>query len=409
MSLGASNFSLALRNTVRHRTRSAIALIAISFSVIALLLAGGFIEWIFWAISVATIETGLGHVQVVRPGYMDSGTADPFSYLLPESSPELSALEHAPHVKVVAPRLNFSGLVSHNETTLSFVGQGVDPTKEAIVSGHLQIPKGKGLSAQDPEGVIVGEGLAANLGVVPGDKIVLLATSASKGINAVECHVQGIFSTRFKAYDDTAIHVPINVARRLLRASGTHIWVVSLDDTENTVTTLARFQSQFKSETLQFVPWFELADFYRKTVTLLSSQMVVVRVIIGVIIVLSISNMLIMNVLERTGEIGTLMAMGARRKQILSLFLSEGLLLGLIGATSGLLVGFVLGQIISAVGIPMPPPPGRSAGYSGEILITWKLAAGAFVLAVGTTALASVYPAWKGSRLIIVDALRHNR
>ena len=116
-----------------------------------------------------------------------------------------------------------------------------------------------------------------------------------------------------------------------------------------------------------------------------------------------------MNVLERTGEIGTLMAMGTRRREILKQFLWEGFLLGLIGATIGLVVGVVLARGISAVGIPMPPPPGRTVGYSGEILVTWGLAAGAFALAIFTTMLASLYPAWKGSHLEIVDALRHNR
>ena len=133
------------------------------------------------------------------------------------------------------------------------------------------------------------------------------------------------------------------------------------------------------------------------------------RLILGLIIVLSISNTLIMNVLERTSEIGTLLAMGARRRQILKLFLSEGLLLGLVGGILGLMLGLVLARIISAIGIPMPPPPGRSAGYSAQILITWRLAAGAFALAVGTTLLASIYPAWKASRLVIADALRTNR
>jgi putative ABC transport system permease protein len=168
-------------------------------------------------------------------------------------------------------------------------------------------------------------------------------------------------------------------------------------------------RARFGATNLEFIPWFDLSDFYNKSVTLLSSQMVVVRTIIGLIIVLSISNVLIMSVLERTGEIGTLMAMGTRRREILKQFLWEGFLLGLIGATIGVVVGVVLARLISAVGLPMPPPPGRQVGYSGQILVTWGLAVGTFALAIFTTMLASVYPAWKGSHLEIVDALRHNR
>ena len=81
--MSPSTASLALRNTFRHRTRSAIALTAIGFGLVALLLAGGFIEWIYWATREAAIQNGLGHIHVVRPGYRDSGTANPLAYLLP--------------------------------------------------------------------------------------------------------------------------------------------------------------------------------------------------------------------------------------------------------------------------------------------------------------------------------------
>jgi putative ABC transport system permease protein len=57
----------------------------------------------------------------------------------------------------------------------------------------------------------------------------------------------------------------------------------------------------------------------------------------------------------------------------------------------------------------MPPPPGRSEGYIGKIMVSWGLVLSALLLAMVTTLLAGLYPAWKASRLVIVDALRHNR
>jgi len=403
------DLKLAVRNTYRHRTRTAIAISAIGFGVMALLLAGGFVEWIFWATAEAAIQTGLGHIRVVRPGYQERGVSNPFPYLLPETSPELSALTGAPHVTGVTPRLNFSGLVSHGETTLAFIGEGVNPDNEHLVNRYLEIAEGENLSGLDPKGFILGRGLAASLGVRPGDNVVLLATTASGGMNAVEGHVRGLFSTGAKAFDDVALRVPIESSRTLLSVAGAHIWVVSLDRTEQTPESVAELRARFAETGLQFIPWFDLADYYTKTVALLTSQMDVVRLIIGLIIVLSISNTLIMNVLERTSEIGTLMAMGTRRREILTLFLSEGLLLGIAGGALGLAAGVALAEIISAVGIPMPPPPGRSSAYSAAILVTWRLAAGAFAIAIATTVAASIYPAWKASRLAIVDALRHSR
>jgi putative ABC transport system permease protein len=135
----------------------------------------------------------------------------------------------------------------------------------------------------------------------------------------------------------------------------------------------------------------------------------VMKLIIAVIIVLSISNTMTMSVLERTGEIGTAMALGVRRAGILRQFVTEGVLIGTLGGVLGVLLGVVLALAISGVGIPMPPPPGMGRGFVGEIRITGGLVVDAVVLALATTLLASLYPAWKASRMEVVDALRHNR
>ena len=90
------------------------------------------------------------------------------------------------------------------------------------------------------------------------------------------------------------------------------------------------------------------------------------------------------------------------------LFIIEGLLLGLIGGIAGVVIGFLLAKLISSVGIPMPPPPGMDVGFTGKIQTSWNLSMGALALAIITTLVGSIYPAWKASRMEIVDALRHN-
>ena len=75
----------------------------------------------------------------------------------------------------------------------------------------------------------------------------------------------------------------------------------------------------------------------------------------------------------------------------------------------GLAIAFPLGILISRIGIPMPAPPGMAHGFVGQILITPRLAAEGWALAFVTAVLASIYPAWRASRLSIVDALRYNR
>jgi putative ABC transport system permease protein len=225
----------------------------------------------------------------------------------------------------------------------------------------------------------------------------------------VEGRVRGLISTGIKAYDDRAARIPISRGRELLRVQGSHLWVVAISASEWTDEVAKYLRARLPPDRFEVVSWFDLSDFYRKSVVLLSRQLDGVALLIGVIIVLGISNTLTMNVLERTGEIGTLMAMGTPRRQILRLFVLEGLLLGVIGGVVGLAIGYLLAQALSYVGIPMPPPPGRTEGYSAQIIVTVPIALSGLAVAVCSTILASLYPALKASRLPIVDALRHNR
>ena len=404
-----ANLLIAARNLTRNRRRALAALLTVAVGAMSLILADGFIQWVFWGMRESTIQSQSGHIQVVRPGYLSTGAANPYAYLLPENSPQRRAIESIPGIKLVAPRLAVTGLISHGETTVAFVADGVDPHKEAELSKALRIAEGRDLAGATAKEVILGHGLARNLDVRPGATVALLA-NAGGSINAVEAKVAGIFVSTNQAYDDSALRLPIGLAQSLLRVNGAHAWLVLLNDTERTDDYLKQFRTRFPTPAnkLEFVPWYQQADFYNKTVALFSQQMNVLRLIIGCIIVLSISNMLVMNVLERTGEIGTLLAIGFKRKKILHLFAIEGLLLGLGGASLGLVAGYGLAEFISAIGIPMPPPPGMEEGYTGKIRITLNVMMNAFLVVFITTALAGLYPAWKASRLQIINALRHN-
>jgi putative ABC transport system permease protein len=400
---------LAARNIGRQRRRSLIAISAVAFGVTALILATGFIEHIFLIFREATIRTQLGHLQIVKPGYHDAGKANPSAFMLPDVIPQLDEANESNRIKTIAPRLSFSGLISHGPSTISFIGDGVSPQQEVAFGDALQISSGKNLSSDDPRAVIIGEGLARNLGVNIGDRVVLLASTVSGGTNAVEVTVRGLFHTVSKTYDDAALRLPLATARELLRTKGSHVWIVLLNDTAQTDAVLAKVRDKLPKDQFEVVPWYRLSDFYNKTAVLFTKQIQGLRLIIALIILLCISNTMIMSVLERIGEIGTTMALGVKRRGVLRLFLCEGVLLGCVGAILGLVAGIALAQIISAIGIPMPAPPGKTHGYLGGILVTWSMCVQAFIVAVLTTLLASIYPAWRASRMQIVDSLRYNR
>lgn len=404
-----ADFLLAGRNLRRSSQRTLVAVLTVASGIIAFLLAGGFIAWIFQDMREATIRSQLGHIQIVLPGYFEKGIADPYAFLLPADSAEQKLVERTAGVASVTPRLAFSGLASHGDVTLAFVGEGIDPERERPISSRIRIQSGKDLEGPEQAAVLLGEGLAHSLGVKAGDAIVLLATAANGSPNAIEISVAGTFATISKEYDDVALRLPIALARKLMRVQGATSWVVLLDRTEDTPAAVASLRGQLSAAGFELVPWTALADFYNKTVVLFSKQVSVVKFIIGLIIVLTISNTQTMSVLERTREIGTSLAIGQRRRVVLRMFLAEGVLIGALGGVAGIVFGYLLAALISFVGIPMPPPPGMAHGYIGQILISPALAGEALVLALLTTLLASLMPAWKASRMNIVDALRYNQ
>jgi putative ABC transport system permease protein len=397
---------LALRNLRRNPKRTLVAIATVASGIVAFLLAGGFINWIFHDMREATIHSQLGHIQIVRPGYFEKGIADPYAFLLPADSGELAQLEKTTGLTSITPRLAFSGLASFGDVTVTFSGEGIDPVREKPISTRITIKEGRDLERLDESSAILGEGLAKSLGVKPGDLIVLLGTAANGSANAIEVTVAGTFFTIYKDYDDSALRLPIPLARKLMRVNGATSWVALLDKTENTKETIQLVRPSLPAKDYQIVPWTELADFYNKTVVLFSKQVDVVKIIIGLIIILTISNTQTMSVLERTMEIGTSLAIGVRGSEIMQLFLLEGALIGIAGGLIGVSLGYGLAEAISAIGIPMPPPPGMAHGYTGQILVSSSLAIDALVLALLTTLLASVMPAWKASRMNIVDALR---
>lgn len=405
------DLGLALRNVTRQTRRSALGLIAVVIGVVALILAAGFFEWNYDAMREGMIQARLGHAQVVKKGYFESGSSDPFAFLIPETTEDRSLLEVAPHVVTVAPRLSFNGLISRGDSTIAFMGQGVDPAREAKLSGAIRIVEGEGLSSAGGKEVILGKGLAENLGARVGDTVVLLATTVTRGVSAVEVKVTGIFVTSAKAYDDYALRMPIKTSQELLRVSGVHAWIVLLNRTDNTDDFVERLGPKLKAKDIDFLPWHALpeADFYNKTVALFGKQMGFLRFLVSIIIVLSISNTLMNNVRERIGEIGTCMALGDTRAVVRRRFMVEGAVMGFVGGMVGVIAGTILGIVIDRIGIPMPPPPGMSIGYTAGIRLTFGIGFGSLVLASFTAFLAGLYPAWNASRLPIVDALRQAR
>ena len=135
-------------------------------------------------------------------------------------------------------------------------------------------------------------------------------------------------------------------------------------------------------------------------------QFGVLRLIVLLMVVLAVVGAINMAVFERAGEFGTMRALGNRSGDVLRLIVLEGAVLGVVGALAGLALGWAASWALSEVGIPMPPPPNANLEYIARIRLSPSVVAGAGIVGVLATFLASVVPALRVSRLPVVEALR---
>jgi putative ABC transport system permease protein len=399
---------LALRNIFRHRLRTALTLAAIMAGVMVLILSGGFIEDLFVQLREATIHSQLGHIQIYQSGYFQHGRRDPYHYMIANPDSLVAEIGSQPHVTQIMRRLNFSGLLTTGHADIPIAGEAVEPRKEERLGSSISLIAGHMLSRNSHYGVMVGEGVAQALQLHPDDYVTLVLNTPDGALNSMDLQVAGVFRTMSKDYDAHAIRISLQTGRDLLLTDAVHALVVSLDHTENTQAVVASLRQRLKGADVEIKPWYELADFYQKTVDLYRRQFAVLQIITLVLVLLGVANSVNMAVYERTGEFGTLLALGNTPRQVGVLIILETVLLGLIGAAGGVLLAIVLATLISAIGIPMPPPPNMNSGYSAIIRLLPQTVVGAFAIGIAATVLAAIIPARRAMRRPVVEALRYN-
>ncbi len=401
-------WKLALRNVLRHKARTAMTLLAIVAGVVGLILSGGFVHDIFSQLGEALIHSQSGHLQIARTGYFEAGARSPEKFLIGEPEPLRKKIMASPGVEDVLERLFFSGLLNNGRADLPIIGEGVEPDREARLGSGMRIQAGQRLRQVDEHGMMLGQGLAHALRLAPGDWVTLVINTPEGALNSQEFQVVGLFQTFSKDYDAHAVRIPLAAARDLLASSGINTLVVSLKRTEDTLPIAMALSASLSGTGLEVNTWLQLNDFYAKTVKMYDIQFGVLRIIILLMVLLSVVNSVNMSVFERVGEFGTMMALGNRSRRVVELIIKENILIALVGATAGVLLGVILALLISAIGIPMPPPPNADLSYVARIRIVPSVLAGAYAIGVVATILAAFIPALRVRRIPIVDALRQS-
>jgi len=125
-----------------------------------------------------------------------------------------------------------------------------------------------------------------------------------------------------------------------------------------------------------------------------------------------IMNIMIVSLMERTREIGILKALGTKSRTVLAIFISEAVIIGLLGATFGVGLGWVLANVAATIftggGFAVATGQGAVSGaFAITPVLTPTLLLGAFGFGIAVSVIFAIYPAWRASKLKPVDALRY--
>jgi len=409
---------LALRNVLRNRRRTALTLLVVIAGFMSLSLAGGFMAQTFEALSQAAIRGGIGHIQLLHPKALEGDEGQSLEFAIPEGEALASRLRNDPAIAEVLPRIQFMGLLSNGPKSVAFLGTGVDPVREpkfmAVMDSLKDGAKTSGgagsrwLSATPgSRDAILGVGLAKSLGATVGSSLTLMSTNKDGGLNALDVEVVGLQDLGLRELNERVLTVSLDTAANLVDAGSARSRLsLLLKHPEDAAGELPRIQV-LAGKGVQALPWFELASFYKQVKLLYLAIFGFMGLVLFLVVLLATANTLLMSVMERVREFGTLRAMGLQAPQLTALLQWEGALLGLCGSGLGLLLTMIFRVAVNALHLQMPAPPGTSHGYELNIHFVPMVYLGVFIGLQLTLQFSALFPGLKAAKLRIVEALRH--
>lgn len=395
----------AWHNALRNRRRSAVTVGIAALGTAAILLAGGFALFTYRGLAEMSARS-TGHLIVAKPEQFSRDEDTPLQHGLDDADGLKARLLADEAVRQVLPRVEFSGLISNGDKSTVMMATGIDPDAEFAIKGpFLAVKAGKVLSSDQRLHVMLGEGLARSLKATPGSGLTLLASTTEGALNALDVTVTGIVATGIPEMDKRLVYTDVATAQKLLVTQRVSSLGVFLNRMDATGPAQARVQALLPQLAVQ--TWVDQAPFYRSVKDLYNRIFGALGLIIGVIVVFVVTNAMAMAVIERTREIGTLRALGTLPGQLVRSFALEGLLLGGMGAATGVLISLGVTVALLLFPVQMPPPPGRNTGYPLQIAFDATLYALTLAAMLLLATVASALVARRTVGKPIVDALAH--
>jgi putative ABC transport system permease protein len=412
---------LALRNLLRHKRRTLLTASALVLGIALMVLGRAWTK----AMELAVVEPArngtLGHVQVFRKdAAADEGGN--ISFILPQNNYRLiedprglirSVLAAEPRLQAGLQRLMVGALLSNGDASLEAVLIGIDPAARPLVYPAVGLREGRHFAAGE-KGVLINRGVAKRLGAGVGSTLVALGNTTDGRLSAVKLLVTGIWVVPgLEAYEWGACYTDLAAVQELLDtgdAAGVLIFR-QRDPAERSAALAASLNSRFEREGINAVAfgWEEMGGPFIGGMLITRFIARIMDLVMALIVAAGVMNTALMAVFERTREIGTLRAVGARRSRILGIFLLEALLLGAVGAAGGAVGGAGLVVFFGRAGIPAFSEAQRYS-YGGDYL--YPALNPADVISVPAVMMvvcliAAIGPAVMASRRRPADALRY--
>lgn len=395
-------FRLALRNLARHRRRSLITLSAVAVGVLALVGVRGLLDGLQGTLIDGVVNGGSGALQVHRAGWAESLDASPFTFLMTDVDAVVAKVEAVDGVVAAAPRLTFPGMISIGEQSLVARVTAIDPAKEARVSPARgeNLVTGKLVSATGD--VVLGTELMslakANLAV----RAAVLSGDVDGVLNGVDTGVVGTSAAQAQGEKRSAL-MHIADARSLLRIEGGNEIAVAVVDRVD-VDAVAERVAAALGKDYEVHSWKKIAPFVSEMQATQNAVLSLLTGVFLVVILFGVANTLLMSVMERVREIGTLIALGMRQRSVLALFVVEGALLGFVGAVVGCAIGVGIVTALGHHGLVLLPP-GASLPTTIHPSVQAVFLLRLVVFAVVGAVAASFLPAWRAAHLQPAAAL----
>jgi putative ABC transport system permease protein len=406
-------FTLALRNIRKHLHRSVVVFGGVALAVLMMSIIAGILHGITVTFLGSILPTA-GHIVVSDARSKDANNPVDLKYLVPDADALLATI-HDDRIVSGESVLTFGALLvqpvepgSKTEAkNLGMLGQGVDPGTKFLANIRAGVTQGAFLP--DGKGILVSEKAAKLLGVKMGGTLVVMTTDRGNNPWYQELPITGLFDSGSETADLTNFVVSKATARDLVDAPGmSRELKFLLKDPEQAPAVAASLDAALKDKGLRAEPWEVTFSGFLVILRFLDILTYLIRGFFVIVAGSVITNSILMTVFERTREYGTLRAIGLKKRQLEAMILTEGMVLGGLGAALGLLVATPVVLALSKFGLDLGSAT-EAIGFGSKIYAALLPSDMVFNYLFGAlvAVFASLYAARVSGKLTVTEALTH--